>query len=72
MTDEKKLDYSEIESTPANKLMELPYEELDAYIAEAKRIQHDAEAVMEWLTAIRSMKAQRAYAARNSNGDAHG
>lgn len=68
MTDQKKLRYADIESTPANKLMELSYEKLDAFVAEARQIKRDAEAIIDWLTALRSMKATRSRAARGLNG----
>ena len=48
--------------------MELSYEQLDAFIAEAKRIQEDAQSVLDWLVALRSMKASRSYASKQSNG----
>ena len=60
--------YDAIETTPASDLMQLSYEQLDAFIAEAKRIQEDAQSVLDWLVALRSMKASRSYASKQSNG----
>lgn len=68
MTHEKKFDYEDIENTPADQLIELPYEQLDSFIAEASRIQKDAKAVADWVKALRSMKAQRTRTARLQDG----
>lgn len=69
MTHRKKIRYEDIEDTPANLLMELSYEQLDRFIAQGKQTKRDTEAIIDWLTALRSMKAQRARADRILKGD---
>lgn len=70
MTDIEKLSYYDIEATPANKLLELPDERLNAFITEADRIRRDAETTMDWLKAIRTMKTQISRAAQSRAGGA--